>query len=104
MSDLETLYEQMIRENSLIPIGPFTVTSEIPSETDIDMSLSTNDEEEISEEREVQIARNILKLLETINKIAEDSTVKSYRNKLETTSQSIRELANELINGHPGID
>ena len=93
MNNLETIYESMITP---IQVGPLTFTKE-----PIDSNIS--DEENMSEDQEVKIAKQILKQVDQLDMAADEAAVKSYRRKLESIADSIRDLANQFIQGHPGI-
>ena len=87
---LELIYEDMI---GAVPVGPITITSE----------PAISAEEDMSEEQEVKIAKQILKQVDQLDMAADEAAVKSYRRKLEAIADSIRDLANQFIQGHPGI-
>jgi len=89
-SDLETIYENM-----LAPVGPLVITHE-PVDSMIE-------DEDLSEEQEVKLAKQILKQVDQLDMAADEAAVKSYRRRLESIADTIRDLANQLIQGHPGI-
>jgi len=84
--NLETIYESMITP---VQVGPLTFTKE-PIESCIS-------DENLSEEQEVKIAKQILKQVDQLDMAADEAAVKSYRRKLESIADSIRDLANQFI-------
>jgi len=86
--ELEAVYENM-----LAPVGPLVITHEPVISTD----------EDISEEQEVKLAKQILKQVDQLDMAASEASVKSYRRRLEGIADSIRDLTNQLVQGHPGI-
>jgi len=94
--NLETIYESMITP---VQVGPLTFTKE-PIESNI---IDVEEGDNLSEEQEVKIAKQILKQVDQLDMAADEAAVKSYRRKLESIADSIRDLANQFIQGHPGI-
>lgn len=87
---LEAVYESM-----LAPVGALTITQAPGPVSEV--------EEEMSEADEVKIAKQILKQVDQLDMAADEAAVKSYRRKLESIADSIRDLTNQLIQGHPGV-
>lgn len=87
--ELENVYESM-----LTPIGPLVISQE---------PASGIEDEELSEQQEVALAKQILKQVDQLDMAANEAYVKSYRRKLESIADSIRDLTNQLIQGHPGV-
>lgn len=91
---LESLYENM-----LMPIGPMSV-SVGPGP---DILNSSCESEELTEEEEVSLAKKILKLTDTLDDLASEAHVKTYRRRIEDISEMIRKHAKKLVSGHPSV-
>ena len=92
-STLEKIYESM-----LVPVGSFSIETGPAPESNI-----AECDEELTEEQEVSIARKIMKLTDSLDDIASEAHVKSYRRRIEDVADEIREYAKDLIKGHPKV-
>ena len=90
--------EQVYYENMLVPVGPFTVSTGPAPEIDI-----KSEDEELTECEEVAFAKKILSKTYELDDIASEAHVKAYRRRIEDVSEAIRQIAKELIKGHPEV-
>jgi len=88
---------ELIYENMLTPIGALSITQQ---QQPVQV---TEIEEEMSEADEVKIAKQILKQVDQLDMAASEAAVKTYRRKLESIADAIRDLTSLLIQGHPGV-
>ena len=106
--DLEQIYENMLKEplvfrivNSEIPPNPISsLLSNIDEVEDEEENEEEHEEEDLTEEEEVEIAREILTHVSDLDDLAKEAMYKSFRKKIEKHSDAIRALANELIEKH----
>ena len=89
---LENIYENM-----LVPVGPMSVSIG-PGPSPI-----SSEYEEMSEEEEVNAAKRILNLADTLDDIASEAHVKAYRRRIEDVADLIRKQAKKIIIGHPEV-
>lgn len=102
--DLEMIYENMLNEPLMLRVIKQTLPLE-PVEAKEGKRKDEEDEEEcededLTEKEEVDIAREILTHVSMLDDIAKEAMYKSFRNKIESCADKIRDLANELIEGH----
>lgn len=104
--DLETIYENMLAPSILgvirqaLPLSPVKAIE------------GTREEEEENEEKEdcgceddvaeshVEVAREILSVVSDLDDLAKEAMYKSFRKKIESCADKIRDLANEIIEDH----
>jgi hypothetical protein len=105
--DLETIYENMLAPSILgvirqtLPLSPVKAIE------------GTREEEENKEEDEedcgckddvaeshVEVAREILSVVSDLDDLAKEAMYKSFRKKIESCADKIRDLANEIIEDH----
>lgn len=91
---LEQIYESM-----LMPIGPMSVSVE----PNPDIIGCQECDEDLSEEEEVDIAKQIIKKTYNIDDLASELNTKAARRRFEDCAEEIRELAKKLVRGHPEI-
>lgn len=105
-NDLEQIYENMLNPLLLrvvrqpAPLSPVQIIKATKEEMEDDCD---EQDEDLTEEQEVDIAREILTHVSELDDIAKEAMYKSFRNKIESCADKIRKLANELIEGH-GVD
>ena len=100
--DLHTLYENMMMEPQILRVVRQTIPLKaLKAEVGIRGDEEDLDEsEDLEESEEVEIARDILSVVSDLDDLAKESMYKSFRNKIESCADKIRDLANEIIEGH----
>lgn len=102
--ELETIYEEMMNPLLLrvikqpFPLSPVEIIKS--TKEDMEDDEEQHEEEDLTESEEVEIAREILSHVSELDDIAKEAMYKSFRKKIEHCADKIRELANELIEGH----
>lgn len=95
--DLETIYEEILTRQVVLSL----IKNPLPLEPLDSFESSVSDvEEEIDEDEEVELAREILTHVADLDDLAKEAMYKSFRNKIEKHADAIRALANEIIEGH----
>ena len=107
--DLETIYEEILTRPLVLSLikNPFPLEpldsfeSEISDEIDEDeIDDEEHEDEDLTEKEEVDLAREILTHVSKLDDLAKEAMYKSFRKKIEHCADCIRDLANELIEGH----
>lgn len=111
--DLQQIYENMLNEplvfrivNKQSPSEPLSTLLSTISDVEEEEEEEDEDyeeegeEEDLSEEEEVELAREILTHVSDLDDLAKEAMYKSFRKKIEKHADAIRALANELIEGH----
>jgi hypothetical protein len=99
--DLYTLYENMMMEPQILRVVRQTIPlPSVEAETGFREDEEDMEDEDLSEIQEVEIARDILSVVSDLDDLAKEAMYKSFRNKIEKCADKIRDLANEIIEGH----
>jgi predicted HTH transcriptional regulator len=107
-NNLEQIYEQMMNPVLLrvvrqpAPLSPVKIIKATREEMEDEKHEENEEEmeEDLTEKQEVEIAREILTHVSELDDIAKEAMYKSFRKKIESCSDKIRKLVNELIEGH----
>jgi hypothetical protein len=104
--DLETIYENMLAPSILgvirqtLPLSPVKAiegTREEENEEEDEEDCGCEDD---VAESHVEVAREILSVVSDLDDLAKEAMYKSFRKKIESCADKIRDLANEIIEDH----
>jgi hypothetical protein len=100
--DLETIYEEILTRPLVLSLikNPIPLDPLDSFESEIDEEEEEEEEEDLTEKEEVDLAREILTHVSELDDLAKEAMYKSFRKKIEHCADCIRDLANELIEGH----
>jgi hypothetical protein len=84
-----------------LPLSPLKAIIGTREEEE-DMEDEEEDDEDSDDvaESHVEVAREILSIVSDLDDLAKEAMYKSFRNKIEKCADKIRDLANEIIEGH----
>lgn len=102
-NNLETIYENMLAPSMVLRVIKHPVLDALESEVgtrEENEDLDDESEEDLEESEECEIARDILSVVSELDDLAKEAMYKSFRRKIESCSDRIRDLANEIIEGH----
>lgn len=106
--DLETIYENMLAPSILgvirqaLPLSPVKAiegTREEEEENEEEDEEDCGCEDDVAESH-VEVAREILSVVSDLDDLAKEAMYKSFRKKIESCADKIRDLANEIIEDH----
>jgi len=102
--DLETIYENMLAPSILgvirqaLPLSPVKAI-EGTREEEENEEEDCGCEDDVAESH-VEVAREILSIVSDLDDLAKEAMYKSFRKKIESCADKIRDLANEIIEDH----
>lgn len=105
--DLETIYENMLAPSILgvirqaLPLSPVKAFEgeREEEENDEDEEEDCGCEDDVAKSH-VEVAREILSVVSDLDDLAKEAMYKSFRKKIESCADKIRDLANEIIEDH----
>jgi hypothetical protein len=107
--NLEQIYESMLTPSILgvirqsLPLSPLkAIIGTREDEEDMEDEEDDEDEEDSDDvaESHVEVAREILSIVSDLDDLAKEAMYKSFRKKIESCADKIRDLANEIIEDH----
>ncbi len=103
--DLETIYENMLAPSILgvirqaLPLSPVKAIEGTREEEENEEKEDCGCEDDVAESH-VEVAREILSVVSDLDDLAKEAMYKSFRKKIESCADKIRDLANEIIEDH----